>query len=468
MRWMWEYLRGVSVLLGDVAVFALIFSLVPAVFPSQSFSVALGWWCLYACVLFLVDEYLAGAGISMNLYLLLNAAGILAGSFLVVCRSVSVPHQEAFFLCLGAAAGGTGIHGAICGYRLPRSDGILRYVDVLIVLTGFYLYAVFQGRGELDQGAVGFGAAVFALDLVTVNHLRISDEAPSVIRGTGVGSRVILAGLFAASFAVTVFLVGAASGQVRSAADVLLLIMGFVLRGLEAFFTAVGWILGRIILFFLWLFPATSPQVRENIQENLGFQPDETAEAGFQLPSWVLTVLAVVILLGALVWVLYQLRHVKLRRSRAPSRKKKVARKSYVLEELLALGRRIWDWIIFEGRYRLSWNTPEGVFVYAQRMGRRKGIRRRKEETPGEYLRHLARRLEEKRQTEKADDLYWLAERLDQIFYGGDGRGGEKEMSRSQCKRCREQIRRACFVSFLPNKERNNVRMPNMRRKLKI
>ncbi len=459
-KWLISYLRGVSVLLGDAAILMLFFYVVEAIMPGHAFSVAAAVWCLYLGILFLADDLLARFGVSMNFYLFFNGAVILAGSFLVVRGSACVPYENSFFAYLGAGAAATGIHGAVCGYRLPGADRILRYVDVLIVVTGFYLYAVFESGRGIHREAMGLGLAVMVLDLMVVNRLRTGDEAHFVIRGTGMGSRLILAGMFGVSLMATTILVGAASGQVHSAVDVFLLIMGYALQVLEAFFTVVGWILAKIILLFLWFSPTVSQGTRENIGENLGFATQEIAGEGTGIFFWVFAFGGILALVLVLAWVFYQLRHVRVERRRTVFRKSRAVRKSYFWKELLALGKKAREWVVFEGNYCLYRNTPEGVYVFAERLGRRKRIRRRKAEAPGEYMRRLAVLLEEKRQKEaktgvlgdregeakgkERNELYDLADKLDRIFYGrNEGENGSR-MTEGECRSCRERIRRAC------------------------
>jgi hypothetical protein len=71
---------------------------------------------------------------------------------------------------------------------------------------------------------------------------------------------------------------------------------------------------------------------------------------------------------------------------------------------------RVRDAVIFEWEYLRYRKTPQGVFVLAQRIGRRHKVVRRRDESPGAYIRRL--------DAEKNLGIRELAFRLDEVYYG--------------------------------------------------
>lgn len=289
MRRLTDYLRGVSVLLSDVAACCLTLYVISAAIKMSRFSLPLSVWAGYLLLLFLADYILAGIGLPVNLYLLINGIGIAAGSFLTVRNSLFIPRYEFHVGYAVLAAAASGIHAAVLAYRLPGSNRILRYVDILILLLGFYLYTIFWMGQEPEPQVTALTLGVMLLDMWMVGRLRTGEEGQAVIQGAGVGGRLVLAVLFAASLLLTGFLVGSASGQVKSAVDVMLVILKWAAAAVEFIFGIIGFVLGRIILFLAYLLPSTPSRARENIAMNLGMGTEEALEeTGSVLPAWVI------------------------------------------------------------------------------------------------------------------------------------------------------------------------------------
>lgn len=425
-----NYLRGISALVSDVAVCCLIVGLIPLL-ARWEMDAALPVWIGYLCLLFLADEIMASVGVPMNVYLLGNGAVIATGSFLVFRCSWCVPDSLDIRVLLFICAAGTGIHGAIAAYRLPGSNGLLRYVDSMIVILAFYLYAVFETGIPGNQEFVPLTLAALALDLLMVNHLRTGDESKSVIHGAGAGGKLVLALLLAGCLIVTGAVVGLASGQVHGIVDILLVIMMYLWKIAEIVFRVIGTVLGGLILLLVMFLPATPQSARQNMMDSVQESAEEVIETtGTVLPEWVLyTVLGV----GAFVlagWVMYKLRHTTFRRKLVRRNRHRIVRKSYLLPALLMLCRRIRERLVFEYAYCRSRKTPQGLLVLAERIGKQKKIGRRVHESPGEYMRRLELVLEAQQeagrtipeQTKAAEEgcsLSHLGELLDRIYYAG-------------------------------------------------
>lgn len=426
-----NYLRGISVLISDVAVCCLTVGLIPLL-AKWEMNAALPVWIGYLCLLFLADDLMAAFGVPMNVYLIGNGATIGLGAFLVSRCSWCVPDSVDIRLLLFICAAGTGIHGAAAACRLPGSNGILRYVDSLIVLLAFYLYAVFETGLPGNPEFLPLTLAAMALDLVMVNHLRTGEENKSVIHGAGAGGKLVLALVLTGCLTVTGIIVGLASGQVHSVVDILLVIMTYLWKIAEVIFGVIGRVLGGIILFLVMLLPATPQAARQNMMDTVQESAEEIIDStGILLPEWVLYAVLGAAALALAGWVMYQLRHTTLRRKIIKKSHHRMVRKSYLLPALLALCRRIRERLAFECAYRCCRKTPQGLFVLAERIGKQKKLGRRVHESPGEYMRRLDLVLKAQQESSSGaaagekgtsyDDcsLAYLGEMLDRIYYAG-------------------------------------------------
>ena len=79
-----DYLRGFCVLLSDMTVVCLIFYMVPTFTKIQTVSIPVLVWVLFILMQMLADYIMTGMGISFNLYLIGNAAALLAGTYFIV------------------------------------------------------------------------------------------------------------------------------------------------------------------------------------------------------------------------------------------------------------------------------------------------------------------------------------------------------------------------------------------------
>lgn len=384
-----SYLRGVTVLLSDVAVCCLTVGLIPLLTKWELY-IALPVWIGFLCLLFLADDMMAAFGVPVNVYLIGNAAAIAAGTYFTLRYSWSVPESADIRVLLAFGVIGTGIHGAVSAYRLPGSNGILRYVDCLIVLLAFYLYVVYSTGVSGNPEFIPVALAAMALDLLMVNHLRTGEEGRSVIHGAGAGGKLALMLVLAGCLAVTGAIVGLASGQVHSIVDIALVIMAYLWKIVEVVFGIIGKVLSGIILFIVMLMPATPGAVKENMAASAQESAEEVLEAaGNVIPEWVFFAVLGAGALALAGWIMYQLRHTRLRRRAARRNRRRMVRKSYLLPALLELCRRLKEKLAFEWAYRRCRTTPQGLLVLAERIGRQKKVGRQVYESPGEYLRRL-------------------------------------------------------------------------------
>lgn len=422
-----DYLRGFCVLLSDMAVVCLIFYMVPTFTKIQTVSIPVFVWVLFILMQMLADYIMTGMGISFNLYLIGNAAALLAGTYFIVNGSYCPEGFSMFpaFLSCGAVA--VGIHGAAAAWRLPSANSILRYVDGLVVLLAFYLYAVFDTYLEPAQEVILLSLSAMFLDLVCVNQIRTREEGVSVIQGSGAGSRLVLAVVSGAIVIVTGVVTGTASGQVHSAVDVLLLVMKSIGHILYVIFQAIGFVLAKILYLLALLLPDAPQETEKAIKMTMQEEIGETADAAvWRLPDWVLWVFLTAVLIFAVCFILYRFRSFRIKRVKRENVKKRVVRKNHFFTAMIQGARKIWDLAQFEYLFRKYQKTPEGLLVCAERIGKQKKMPRQRWESPGEYLRRIAAWM----RTEKADmarenadgsdadALDALAGVLDRIYYG--------------------------------------------------
>lgn len=426
-----DYLRGFCVLLSDTALCVLVFGLFP-LFPDIGYvRIPVAAWVGIIAVFFLIDLVLMSRGLSMNAYLIWNAAVIMAGCAAVwlgtVCPAYRMMIPGMAAVCFACTA----FHGSYLAYRLPGANLILCYVDFLVVFLAFYLYALLESADRVESGTAVLAGATMLLDLLAVNQIRTNDDDVGIIRGAGAGSRLMLGLIALAILGITGGLVGFASGQVHSLVDALLWLSLRVGRVLGAVITLFVTVIGWIIVILLLLLPGTPKAIEQNAQsmvdENIAGIVEET---GLALPQWFWLAAGALLLAAFFAGLLYIFRGVNIGRVRRAVRRRRAVRKSYVLPALVSFFRRLRTAAVFEIRYRRNRKTLGGLLVYADRLGRRAALRidrrgrsgrlaRDPAESPGEYFRRLAERAEGPEKEADSGCLRELAARMDRAYYGG-------------------------------------------------
>lgn len=423
----WEYIRGISVLFSDVAISCLILILIPMIL-GWDFRVALIVWLIWLCIQFLVNDLMMTFAVPVNLYLIFNGIAITVGSLLVFRYSSCSQYEIEMLGFLVTAAAGTGIHSAVVAWRLPGSNGILRYVDTLIVILAFYLYAAYSTGHPGHSDFIVLALFAMVLDLLAVNQLRTGSESGAVIQGSGTGGKLLLFLLAFGCLGITGMVVGVASGQVHSLVDLLLAGLKSLWSVVSVVFLIIEAILKRVILFLVMFLPATPDSARETVMMSFQEDMDEIADyTGVTVPLWVLQLLALAVLLILVGWILYQFRGSRIQRTRRIPQKRKTMRKNHFFTALRELLRCLYERIRMEFYYLRYRKTPQGLLILAERIGKQNRIGRKKSESPGAYIRRLVAVLESRER--EADrygnrhceyDLTVLADHLDRIFYAGE------------------------------------------------
>ncbi|MGN0371440.1 MAG: hypothetical protein ACI4F3_01370 [Enterocloster sp.] len=120
-------------------------------------------------------------------------------------------------------------------------------------------------------------------------------------------------------------------------------------------FGVIGFVLEKIILLIVLLSPAAPKIARESAAMNFGFEPAETVtEAGGGIPFWVLMLLLAAGFLALVLWILYKLRHVRLKRRQIPAALRKTVRKNLFWKAVRDLIRKGAQQLRFELEYSRS------------------------------------------------------------------------------------------------------------------
>lgn len=322
-----------------------------------------------------------------------------------------------FVLVIGAGmAAGLPLYHTL---HRPPIHRHLTHLDVLIVALGIVLLA--RTALGIDGGTVWLMTAVLLMDAAGAVGLRMSDgerDTGGAFRGTlvalGAAAAVaLLIGLFTALFS--------RSGTVT----------GRVVGGIGSFFAAIGNGLER---FFRYL--TSFIHVRESYEAvDLGDMPSvaalehETVNDGFSVPAEAIGITAgiVVLVLAAAAVLLW--------------RKRRFARETGMTVSASRLDVRrtggaagaMWQRLRRALRFRRSAfvhrDTPGGLMVELERLGRRRHRPRGK----GESMRHYIRRMD------ASGGLDPLADALDREFYGGR----TDAMSARECRAMRKYMKKA-------------------------
>ena len=156
-----DYLRCLGAALSDVALCLLLLSLRP-VFPPSGCQVYFpaAAWILVLAVQGAVSLFLVRKGAPVNLYIVWNVAAVTLLTVLVFRGTgqtfsgvPDVPGSRDLAVVTAFLAVLTGIHAAASAWYLPKANWLLIYVDALILMLAFYLWAVSMAEIGGGEGA---------------------------------------------------------------------------------------------------------------------------------------------------------------------------------------------------------------------------------------------------------------------------------------------------------------------------
>ncbi len=397
----------------DVLTEMCIFYMVAAIFLCPStWGVALGW--LLLCAIICAGAFAAVLKKPRSTPVLTVLTLILGfASFAVFLLTSATPLTFGYGFVMAVGAGmavGMPLYYAM---HRPKIHTHLSHLDVLIMA----LLALLLCREALDisTSAIAFTVVVAFLDAATAVGLRMTGEDGS---GGEYAGRAFLVALGAA---VGVFLVAGLFTLLFSRSAGL---TGSVLAGVGAFFAAIG---GGVESFFQWL---ANLFQREQTYEAIEIENEipsvaqieqSTETMQLSVNTTVVGIVLVVVLLAVAIAVALILRNRKF----SLGTKTAAAASHTVVRRSGSPIKKLWKHLTEVLRFRwTAWrkrNTPGGLLIRLERLGKRKHRPRQQ----GETMRHFIRRMD------PSGGLDALADALDQEFYGGQGRT-------MTARRCRE------------------------------
>ncbi len=419
-------LGSIGALCGDVCVCAMLLSL--SVLFGISMNALLIWpWIACLIVQFAVGSVMTGKGSSVNWFLIFHIAAAAAEIVILYfcARRFGFNSGLTVFLLIAVAA--TGIHAAFLSWKSPSDTILSYYSDILIVALALYLLAYNMAEPELSVGLIIFSGAALVISLVSVGRLRTNEGGSAVSRGAGFRAAAVLVGILLICLLITGAVVGIASGGVHSFLDLILAVLRGIWRVLNAVFNALGVALGAVISFFARLFSPseTAPEGVGSAVEQSTSQADLAVGSGnFFLPTWVLSLIMIGAACIVLIVILRHMRHVRFKKREISSGKLQVTRTGHLGEAIRAFFRRIRDRIRFEWLYRKFRNTPQGIFLFLLRKCRGKKLSRKRDESPGGFVRRICG-LDQS--AEGRDTLLTLAFILDETYYACRAHAFEKD-----------------------------------------
>ncbi|MCD8321292.1 MAG: hypothetical protein LUC89_00210 [Oscillospiraceae bacterium] len=397
----------------DVLTEMCIFYLVAAIFLCPStWGVALGW--LLLCALICAGVFAAVLKRPRSTPVLTAMTLILGfASFGVFLLASATPLTFGYGFVMAVGAGmAVGMPLYYTMHR-PKIHIHLSHLDVLVMA----LLVLLLCREALDisPAAIAFTVAVLFLDAATAVGLRMTGEDGS---GGEYAGRAFLVALGAA---VGVFLVAGLFTLLFSRSAGL---TGSVLAGIGAFFAAIG---GGVERFFQWLarlFQREQTYEAIEIENEIPSvtQIEQSTEAmQLSVNTTVVGIVLVIVLLAVAVAVAFILRNRKF----SLGTKTAAVTSHTVVRRGGSPIKKLWQNLTEALRFRwTAWrqrNTPGGLLIRLERLGKRKHRPRQE----GETMRHFIQRMD------PSGGLDSLADALDQEFYGGQGRT-------MTSRRCRE------------------------------
>ncbi len=437
-----DFLRAMSLLLGDMAFAGLLYGLYPIGAGGVTITLPFLFWAGLLAVQMTGSLLFLWRGVPAVWYVLFSLAAVVLTAVLTAPRAFSSAPEVSAYGLTAFLAGLTAVHGALLAAFPAGANWNLRYADCLVLSVAAFLALFALAEREPQADCLLLSGAALFLNLFSVTQIRTGTEEGTVIRGAGAGGRLALLCLALLVFLAAAVIGGVASGQVHSLTDALLAVLSAVWRVLEIGLTAFATVIGYLILFFAWLCPATHGAVNEKVSMAAQEMSVELGGTGSGIPFWAVVGIGVGLMLAGLIFFLWQCRGIRLGTRRRRGARLKAVRKSRLREALLALAGRIGGALRFEWEYRRNYNTAAGLLVFAERCGRKRRLPRQRKETGREYLLRLAG-------CGGGADLEELAALLELRFYAGS----EKEPERELCRRVRRGLREGLSAPPAPEKK---------------
>lgn len=420
-------------------------------------------WCS-AFWLFTLTEYQEIYGVALGPFLLFGVC-----SFLILWFFLQTPRTLPALTGLGAGISLVG--GGVLLWRystLPGFFGLL--FGALSVITVVYMgvracteppaaagsisalegttlfFLVFLWVQTADGMDAGYSVPLLAatlLSLLVVLYQRLSTVGGPAGRGRGRGLLVVGAALALIAAALGLFMT---YGAVPLGQGAVMLYYGVVycLKMLVS-------LINRLLLFLASLFPGQAEEM--DLEPPAAMEmPEEFSGAG-ELNTGLLIALGIAglcLLAACLVYLVYRLRRLRVGGGRAIVIQPGISRRKL---SLLAWLGRIWAavkerWLLFVAIVTMR-GSPQELFLFLTRAGRRLECGRETGETPCAYVRRMARVTAGETQEELPAALEALAAALGRSLYSrAPVQPFPREMARTIRKSVRRALRRARWTKM--------------------
>ncbi len=422
---------SIGMLAGDVAVCAMLLS-ISLFFDIEMNMLVILPWIVCLIIQFAVGFVMVQRGSAVSLFAIFHIVVVVAEIVLICLLASRLGMNPNLIALLAIAVAGTGIHAVVISRRSPADNLISIYSDILIVALALYLLLYSTIGPELSIGLILFAAAALVVTLVAVARLRMTQEGHTVSRGSGFGTAAIIIGIIVVCLLITGAVAGIASGQVHGFLDLLLAAGRFVWRILSVAFQALGQALEAVVLFFSRLFSSVGMGLGQNTESATDTDTAidfATGPVTINFPTWGFSLIMIAVACVVIIIILRCTRHRRFaKREKKSSPTIQISRTNYLKEAIAAFFRKLRARIQFELLYRQCRDTPQGIFLFLLRKCRRRKLKRRRDESPGGFVRRICGL---NRCADGTESLLAFASILDESYYAGREHSFEKSESQN-------------------------------------
>ena len=344
----------------------------------------------YLLAVWLFDRFLAGRGINLSIYALIQLALAVGAGLLFAKCTVFLPARmgatvfHSIFYALGVVC------AAFTAFEPVKPKTLSICFDVLIIMLGLDLLLGSYLDILITREVVAACLTALFVTLVALAAARLDSEGSlSSVSGDPAAGRLLIILGFAAIAVITALIAVFAFGGMQSFSDGL---VGALKAGLAAVKAAFLWLWRQFDRFMQWLaelFPQDTAAAPGEVPPAMGEMDIDTSMGDAVIPSWMYIAAGGV---GAAVlgWFIFAMRRLSLR-SAAPARRTRarIKRESGLSQALSRLLARLRDAL----RYRFCClkyrHTAAGLLAYCERQAT--GDERRRPDESGEkYLLRLS------------------------------------------------------------------------------
>ena len=344
----------------------------------------------YLLAVWLFDRFLAGRGINLSVYALIQLALAVGAGLLFAKCTVFLPARtgatvfHSIFYALGVVC------AAFTAFEPVKPKTLSICFDILIIMLGLDLLLGSYLDILITREVVAACLTALFVTLIALAAARLDSEGSlsSVSGDPAIGRLLIILG-FAAIALITALIAVFAFGGMQSLSDGL---VGALRAGLAAVKSALLWLWQQFDRFMQWLaelFPQDETAAPGEVLPSMGEMDIDTSMGEASVPSW-MYIAAGIVGAALLGWLIFSMRRLSLRSAaparRTPARAKRESGLSQALSRLLGRLRAALHYRLCCLRYG---RTAAGLLAYCERRAGR-DERRRPEESGEKYLLRLS------------------------------------------------------------------------------